>query len=54
MKDNKILEMHNIVKEFSGCEALKGVDFSINKGKLSQLSVHPVPEKVHCFAVLTD
>lgn len=34
MKDNKILGMHNIVKEFSGCKALKGVDFSINKGEI--------------------
>ena len=34
MDNNKILNMQNIVKEFSGCKALKGVDFSISKGEI--------------------
>ena len=29
-----ILEMKNITKEYAGCQALKGVDFSINKGEI--------------------
>ena len=29
-----ILEMKNIKKEYAGCQALKGVDFSINKGEI--------------------
>lgn len=34
MNKNNILEMKNIEKEYAGCKALRGVDFSIAKGEI--------------------
>lgn len=37
MRDNIILEMKNITKEFPGVKALQGVDFSVAKGEIHAL-----------------
>ena len=36
-KQNYLLEMHGITKEFSGVKALKGVDFCVRPGTVHAL-----------------
>lgn len=46
------LEINNLKKSFgtgeSRVEVLKGIQFSVEKGEICVLSVHPVPVNRHC------